>query len=149
MSREDRNRALLEPALSDLHKAVYSTNHRITKTDLYEAYKNHLTFNLNPSYNNLILSLLILLFVFLATPIVYDIFIYLLGIRCVIPNNYLVWEATRPISDCTYCKGINGPLILPNMTREEFKVFPRNVIIALNRTNYDSIFSHTHTHRIQ
>lgn len=47
---------------------------------------------------------------------------YVLGIRCFLPNNYLIWEATRPISDCSYCRGVNRPLILNNMTQEEFQV---------------------------
>lgn len=47
---------------------------------------------------------------------------FILGIRCFIPNNYLIWEATRPISDCRYCHNVNKPLILPNMTRQEFLV---------------------------
>lgn len=47
---------------------------------------------------------------------------YVLGIRCFVPNNYLVWEATRPVTDCAYCRSVRRPLILPNMTREEFLV---------------------------
>lgn len=47
---------------------------------------------------------------------------HVLGIRCFIPNNYLVWEATRPISDCSYCRNVRRPLILPNMTQSEFLV---------------------------
>lgn len=44
------------------------------------------------------------------------------GIRCFVPNNYFVWEATRPISNCRFCEGIRRPLILPNMTQNEFLV---------------------------
>ncbi|XP_046663604.1 uncharacterized protein LOC124356569 [Homalodisca vitripennis] len=43
-----------------------------------------------------------------------------LGIRCFLPNNYFVWEATRPIADCNICRGVNEVLMLPNITREEF-----------------------------
>lgn len=43
-----------------------------------------------------------------------------LGVRCVVPNNFLVWEATRPIADCNICRGINDVLLLPNVTRKEF-----------------------------
>lgn len=43
-----------------------------------------------------------------------------LGIRCFVPNNYFVWEATRPVTDCNICKGVNEVLVLPNITREEF-----------------------------
>ncbi|KAF5303373.1 hypothetical protein FQR65_LT08286 [Abscondita terminalis] len=48
---------------------------------------------------------------------------YFLGIRCIIPNNYFVWEATRPISDCQFCTNVTEPLILLNVTREEFSKY--------------------------
>ncbi|CAL7939557.1 unnamed protein product [Xylocopa violacea] len=45
------------------------------------------------------------------------------GTRCLIPNNYFIWEFTRPISNCDYCRGVTSALILPNLTREEFKQY--------------------------
>ncbi|XP_018320366.1 uncharacterized protein LOC108733619 [Agrilus planipennis] len=45
---------------------------------------------------------------------------YAIGIRCLIPNNYFVWEATRPVSDCSYCLKVAKPIVLPNLTQEEF-----------------------------
>lgn len=62
---------------------------------------------------------------------------YMLGIRCILPNNYLIWEATRPISDCSYCRGVNRPLILNNMTQDEFQVrfhsqWPRSFVRSLH-----------------
>lgn len=42
--------------------------------------------------------------------------------RCLLPSNYLVWEATRPLADCSYCENINKPIILPNITRQDFTV---------------------------
>lgn len=45
---------------------------------------------------------------------------YAQGVRCVIPNNYFIWEATRPISDCQFCWNISEVLVLQNATREEF-----------------------------
>lgn len=45
------------------------------------------------------------------------------GIRCVVPNNYFVWEATRPISDCNFCSNITEPIVLPNITRKQFEVY--------------------------
>ncbi|CAH1398720.1 unnamed protein product [Nezara viridula] len=42
------------------------------------------------------------------------------GIKCILPNNYIVWEATRPIADCSICYNLNSAVILPNITREEF-----------------------------
>lgn len=43
--------------------------------------------------------------------------------RCLLPNNYLVWEFTRSISNCDYCRDVEAPLILPNLTREEFRPY--------------------------
>lgn len=45
------------------------------------------------------------------------------GTRCLLPNNYLIWEFTRPISNCDYCRDIETPLILPNLTKEEFRFY--------------------------
>jgi len=45
------------------------------------------------------------------------------GTRCLLPNNYLVWEFTRPITNCDYCRDIEAPLILPNLTKEEFRFY--------------------------
>lgn len=43
--------------------------------------------------------------------------------RCLLPNNYLVWEFTRSISNCDYCRDVEAPLILPNLTKEEFRSY--------------------------
>ncbi|XP_078051106.1 uncharacterized protein LOC144477302 [Augochlora pura] len=45
------------------------------------------------------------------------------GTRCLVSNNYLIWEFTRPISNCDYCKDVTTALILPNLTREEFEEY--------------------------
>nr|XP_022917439.1 uncharacterized protein LOC111426855 [Onthophagus taurus] len=45
---------------------------------------------------------------------------YFAGVRCIIPNNYIIWEATRPISDCNYCLNVSKPIILKNVSRNEF-----------------------------
>lgn len=58
----------------------------------------------------------------LIAAINYNCIEYLLGIRCLLPNNYLIWEATRPVSDCRFCAGIQSPIILFNVTREKFAV---------------------------
>lgn len=52
---------------------------------------------------------------------------YFMSIRCFVPNNYMIWEATRPISNCQFCAGVDRPLILPNISQMEFLVsnFPR------------------------
>ncbi|KAK5642381.1 hypothetical protein RI129_008548 [Pyrocoelia pectoralis] len=46
-----------------------------------------------------------------------------LGVRCIIPNNVFVWEATRPVSDCQYCINVTEPILLYNITREEFSKY--------------------------
>ncbi|XP_011642158.1 uncharacterized protein LOC105430338 [Pogonomyrmex barbatus] len=45
------------------------------------------------------------------------------GTRCLLPNNYLVWEFTRPISNCDYCRDVESPLILQNLTKQEFRFY--------------------------
>lgn len=50
------------------------------------------------------------------------LFEYFTSIRCFVPNNYMIWEATRPISDCQFCVGVNHPLILSNVSQTEFEV---------------------------
>lgn len=52
----------------------------------------------------------------------YNFIDFLFGIRCFLPNNYLIWEATRPMSDCQFCIDIQKPVILRNITRESFAV---------------------------
>ncbi|XP_006625108.1 uncharacterized protein LOC102672593 [Apis dorsata] len=53
----------------------------------------------------------------------FDIIKNIRGTRCLIPNNYLIWEFTRPISNCDYCRDVTSALILSNLTREEFKQY--------------------------
>lgn len=48
---------------------------------------------------------------------------HILGTRCIVPNNYFVWEATRPISNCQFCLNVSRPIILPNITREQFAAY--------------------------
>lgn len=47
---------------------------------------------------------------------------YFTSIRCFLPNNYMIWEATRPISNCQFCAGVSRPLILSNLSQTEFAV---------------------------
>ncbi|CAG4947016.1 unnamed protein product [Parnassius apollo] len=51
-----------------------------------------------------------------TSSVVYDI----LNTRCLVPINYLVWEATRPLADCDYCANVTKPIILRNITRNDF-----------------------------
>ncbi|OAD52581.1 hypothetical protein WN48_00740 [Eufriesea mexicana] len=52
-----------------------------------------------------------------------DIIRSIRGTRCLIPNNYFIWEFTRPISNCDYCQNVTSALTLPNLTREEFEQY--------------------------
>lgn len=68
---------------------------------------------------------LIVSLTFLLTSIIYqlNIFSFIFGIRCVIPNNYFIWEATRPISDCNFCSNVTKPVILHNISKETFNPY--------------------------
>lgn len=57
-----------------------------------------------------------------AVPMIGWLIEYVRGIRCFVPNKSLIWEATRPIFDYIFCESVDRPLILPNLTRDEFKV---------------------------
>ncbi|EDW79298.1 uncharacterized protein Dwil_GK25450 [Drosophila willistoni] len=104
--------------LDALHVAAMRTG-LVSIKDLQEAFrKAHMDHN--PNRLNFLWLLGIIFFIMVATPVFYEIISFLLGVRCFLPNNSLVWEATRPISDCEFCKGVKGPLILSNLTREEF-----------------------------
>lgn len=43
-----------------------------------------------------------------------------LGTRCLLPNNYFIWEATRPETNCSMCEDVNSVLVFGNVTRDEF-----------------------------
>lgn len=73
-------------------------------------------------FTSTIICLLIAIFHFNITE-------YFMSIRCFVPNNYLIWEATRPISDCQFCFGIDRPLILPNISQADF-------LVSLNQKCY-------------
>ncbi|KAL0271524.1 UNVERIFIED_CONTAM: hypothetical protein PYX00_008592 [Menopon gallinae] len=71
-----------------------------------------------------LIILLTLSFGFLSNFPILDILVdSTLGIRCVIPNNYFIWEATRPVTDCKMCENVTEVLNLWNCTREEFAEF--------------------------
>lgn len=43
--------------------------------------------------------------------------------RCLVPSNYLIWEATRPLANCAYCENVTKPIVLYNVTRHEFNKY--------------------------
>ncbi|XP_072947479.1 uncharacterized protein [Epargyreus clarus] len=47
----------------------------------------------------------------------------ILSARCLLPSNYFVWEATRPVANCNYCVNITKPTILRNITRKSFNYY--------------------------
>ncbi|XP_037933328.1 uncharacterized protein LOC119668358 [Teleopsis dalmanni] len=107
--------------LDALHDGAIRTG-LVTTADLQEAYRKSREIEQNPNLTNIWYGLGIMAFIMVATPLFYEIITFLLSVRCFLPNNYLVIrEATRPISDCEFCKGVNGPLILKNLTRDEFE----------------------------
>lgn len=105
--------------LDELHLNALRTG-LVSTGDLQEAYRKAREVNTNQNRLNFIWLLGIIFFIMVATPVFFETISFLLGVRCFLPNNHLVWEATRPISDCEFCKGINAPLILRNLTRKEF-----------------------------
>lgn len=69
--------------------------------------------------------------IFLKIPLLDSIMQSTLGKRCLLPNNYVVWEATRPITDCQMCQDVDDVLVLHNITREGFQQYaysPRPMI---------------------
>lgn len=61
------------------------------------------------------------------------------GTRCLVPNNYLIWEFTRPVSNCDFCRGIDSALILNNLTRSQFVDYAyssRPIIVKKAATNW-------------
>lgn len=48
---------------------------------------------------------------------------YILGVRCIIRNNYFVWEATRPLTACNFCINVSTPIVLLNATKSEFLLY--------------------------
>ena len=69
-----------------------------------------------------ILTLLVSCF-YLRLPLIDGMMKTAFGIKCILPNNYIVWEATRPIADCNICSNLNSALILHNITRDDFSQF--------------------------
>ncbi|KAF7274772.1 hypothetical protein GWI33_012558 [Rhynchophorus ferrugineus] len=69
-----------------------------------------------------IISISVLLFL-LPTLYYINVLSIIFGIRCILPNNYFVWEATRPISNCTFCSNVSKPIVLQNISKQDFDRF--------------------------
>ncbi|XP_067003488.1 uncharacterized protein [Anabrus simplex] len=61
--------------------------------------------------------------ILLKIPVIDSLMRSTIGTRCILPNNYFVWEATRPETDCNMCKNVNDVLVFENITQNEFKHF--------------------------
>ncbi|KAL3285234.1 hypothetical protein HHI36_019346 [Cryptolaemus montrouzieri] len=81
----------------------------------------------NKHSTGFIISIILLLFAVIYEFDIINFVSYLLvygkGVRCIVPNNYFVWEATRQISDCSFCLNVTEPIILNNATKEEFQPY--------------------------
>lgn len=139
--QSDSFNTIIHPELKKLHTNVLKTK-LVTEHELYEALtndnkhrmtelSNYREHEIMPNralgdssnlYQIIIFSVIFLLCLIIGSPIVKYVIEQILGIRCFVPNNYLVWEATRPISDCSFCEGVTKPIILANLTSEEFLV---------------------------
>jgi hypothetical protein len=53
--------------------------------------------------------------------VLFDSVMSTLGTRCLLPNNYFIWEATRPATDCSMCKDVKTVLVFGNISRDEFR----------------------------
>lgn len=76
---------------------------KVTKTELFVAFQQSIESE-RINRVNLFVCLGIVLFVLFVTPVFFQIFQFLISVRCFLPNNYLVWEAVRPIQDCKFCR---------------------------------------------
>lgn len=74
----------------------------------------------NKKSNKKLIAVIVSAFIVLVLSVSYVNSI--LSARCLLPSNYLVWEATRPLADCAYCENVTKPIILWNVTRQEFAV---------------------------
>lgn len=119
------NKDLIEK-IKKLHSAILCKG--ITEEELQNAFKQSINHNRQNNRSNIFKNTIYLyclgfiLSIGIITPIIGASLNYFLGIRCLVPNNYLIWEATRPVSDCNFCRGVVKPIILPNLTKEEFMV---------------------------
>lgn len=125
---------IIHSQFNRLHINALSTN-LINDRELYNALVNHhqksnggsasvtsRTDELDAYHNLFMISTIIILCIAIGTALTRNVIEQTIGIRCFVPNNYLIWEATRPISDCSFCIGVTKPHILPNVSREEFTV---------------------------
>lgn len=102
----------LHTALCQQHRPTIDVHHNVRSRQ-----------KLNIPYQQLcVVSLIGILCMAIGVPLARQLYEQTIGIRCFLPNNYLIWEATRPVADCAFCRGIAQPRILHNVTQAEFTV---------------------------
>lgn len=119
--QNDKKLKILITKLNEIHENIKKENIQIC--ELRDAYKKSIQ-NENNVGNCKYISLIGISLSLFVLFIILNVKLYAIisSIRCLLPNNYLIWEATRPISNCEYCIGITKPIFLPNISREEFMV---------------------------
>lgn len=77
------------------------------------------------NYNGIVIYtiLFLLLCVLIQSTFITTVLNYFFGVRCILRNNYIVWEATRPLSNCEFCHDIVAPIVLKNITKDEFSLY--------------------------
>lgn len=115
--------------ISGLNSAILRRKD-ITLEDLEEAYKKSINYHTESFFGftegkNVIFmyGVLLMILLFVATPALVWLIEYILSTRCFIGMGYLSWEITRPISNCRHCSGLLAPIVLENVTREEFEPY--------------------------
>lgn len=69
-------------------------------------------------------TLIVIVFIcFIVSVIGVGVINSILSERCLLPSSFVVWEATRPLANCSYCENITKPIILRNVGREDFKKY--------------------------
>lgn len=119
-SRKNISVKIIDNKITDLvqHYLHYNFSIEELEDSLYPIRQQSCGFN--AKYITISILLLVLLI-----SVLYELNVLgvIFGIRCIIPNNYFVWEATRPISNCTFCSNITKPIILQNVSKEDFDRF--------------------------
>lgn len=104
--------------LKKLNKIAINTTYNNNENKINETWFLYV-FLCSKKFLTLLASLIIAVIIY--NPGIFFLTQYIYERRCLIPNNYLIWEFTRPISNCNFCRNINSALILPNLTRKEFE----------------------------
>lgn len=116
--RKFKTKAIVTRKLRNLQKSATERglHEVIPQYDYICKYRNETE---NKTRKKLIIAIVItILSLLISVSVVNSI----LSARCLLPSNYFVWEATRPLADCSYCENVTKPIILRNVTRQDFAV---------------------------